>query len=136
VWESAAIGMAAGAGLAVLALVVTGLHFVIVLAYTPLGRLIARRGYAERSYAITYEDGRGVLRQLLAACTAQAWVIRSMAVTGHYAAGELPAELTDAARDLVSVALTVAGPGTTRAALVLGDIDGVVRIDAGEDDDD
>src|SRR6476620_9876626 len=35
VWEAAAIGMAAGAGLTLLAVSVTVLHFVIVLGYTP-----------------------------------------------------------------------------------------------------
>lgn len=34
VWETAAIGMAAGAGLPLLAVVVTVLHFVVVLGYT------------------------------------------------------------------------------------------------------
>jgi putative Mg2+ transporter-C (MgtC) family protein len=34
IWECAAIGMAAGAGLLLLAVAVTGLHFVIVLGFT------------------------------------------------------------------------------------------------------
>ena len=49
VWETAAIGMAAGAGLPLLALVVTVLHFVIVLGYTPLGRWISTRSHTERA---------------------------------------------------------------------------------------
>jgi putative Mg2+ transporter-C (MgtC) family protein len=36
VWSAAAIGMAAGAGLWVLSLAVTGLHFVILLGFLPL----------------------------------------------------------------------------------------------------
>src|SRR5689334_5494419 len=67
VWETAAIGMAAGAGLPLLAVVVTGLHFVVVLGYTPLARIIASRSHAERSYTVTYRDGHGVLRDLLQA---------------------------------------------------------------------
>ncbi|WP_410576372.1 MgtC/SapB family protein [Amycolatopsis sp. lyj-108] len=39
VWETAAIGMAAGAGLLLLAVVVTAMHFVVVLGFT---RLTAR----------------------------------------------------------------------------------------------
>ncbi len=81
VWETAAIGMAAGAGLLRLALLVTALHFVIVLCYTPLGELVARRGHAERGYTITYEDGRGVLRDILATCTRRTWTVKSMAIS-------------------------------------------------------
>ncbi|GAA1082900.1 hypothetical protein GCM10009648_21550 [Tsukamurella spumae] len=69
VWETAAIGMAAGAGLEVLAVSVTVLHFVAVLGFTPLGRMVAARGTAERGFTLTYRDGAGVLRDVLAACT-------------------------------------------------------------------
>jgi putative Mg2+ transporter-C (MgtC) family protein len=132
VWETAAIGMAAGAGLPLLAGLVTALHFVIVLGYTPLGQLIATRGHAERVYTITYEDGRGVLRDLLAACTAHAWTIRSMTILGRPAATE-PAEAGD--RPLVTVGLTLSGPAVADAVSRLGTVRGVVRVDAGENDD-
>ncbi|MFI2332402.1 MgtC/SapB family protein [Nocardia rhamnosiphila] len=132
VWETAAIGMTAGAGLVWLALLVTGLHFVIVLGYTPLGRWISRRGNAERGYVITYEDGRGVLRELLTACTARGWTIDSLAVLAQRADfdGHLPPDR------LVTVALRLSGPGVVDASAVLGVIDGVVRVDAGEDEND
>lgn len=132
VWETAAIGMTAGAGLAWLALLVTGLHFVVVLGYTPLGRWISSRGHAERGYAITYEDGQGVLRQLLTACTAKGWTITSMAVLGHRPGGE-----SAPARDgLVTIGLTLSGSGTVDATEVLGVIDDVVRVDIGDDEED
>jgi putative Mg2+ transporter-C (MgtC) family protein len=151
VWEAAGIGMAAGAGLPLLALVVTGLHFVIVLAYTPLGHLVSARGQAERSFTVTYEDGRGVLRDLLATCTAHSWVVRSLAFAGgvHYqvpqddgpgdvegSAEPEPSGHHDEPAQLVSVTLTLFGPGTTRAAAVLGPVTGVVRVDAGDDEED
>jgi putative Mg2+ transporter-C (MgtC) family protein len=132
VWETAAIGMAAGAGLPVLAVAVTVLHFVAVFAYTPLGRLISRRAHAERSYTITYHDGRGVLRELLAACTAQGWTVNSLVITGQRGSPEVPT--ADPA--LVAVALTLTGPGAATAGGVLGAVPGVSRIDAGADDDD
>ncbi|MGN6522685.1 MAG: MgtC/SapB family protein [Actinomycetes bacterium] len=136
VWETAAIGMAAGAGLPVLALTVTGLHFVVVLGYTPLGRLISDRAHAERDVTVTYEDGRGILRDLLAACTARGWVIRSMAVLrGHEAAGG-EAAAPSPGLDLVAVSLTLAGRGVESAVTTLGDVDGVVRVDRGEREDD
>ena len=131
VWETAAIGMAAGAGLPLLALLVTGLHFVIVLGYTPLGRVIATRGQAERSFAITYEDGRGVLRDLLAACTDRAWTVSSLAIISHPPDTAEPGE-----HRLVTVGLSLTGPGAVAAASLLGAIEGVVRIDSGDEDDD
>jgi putative Mg2+ transporter-C (MgtC) family protein len=135
VWETAAIGMAAGAGLPLLALVVTGLHFVIVIAYTPLGRIIATRGHAERGYTITYEDGRGVLRDLLAACTTHSWTVNSLVITGRPADGHATEPATEDGR-LVTVGLTLSGAGAVDAAGTLGSIAGVVRVDAGEDEDD
>jgi putative Mg2+ transporter-C (MgtC) family protein len=134
VWETAAIGMAAGAGLPLLALVVTALHFVIVIGYAPLTRLIATREQSERGFTLTYEDGRGVLRAVLAACTRHAWTVRSVAVTGR---GDGAAE---AAREgdapLVTVALTLRGRGAIDAPTALAAIPGVVGVDTGEDDED
>jgi len=58
VWETSAIGMAAGAGLPLLAGVVTGLHFVTVLGYTRVIQWLP--GSADDTeFAITYLDGRG-----------------------------------------------------------------------------
>ena len=42
VWLTAAVGMAAGAGLAILALAVTGVHFIVAYGYTPLARRLPR----------------------------------------------------------------------------------------------
>src|SRR5690348_16094382 len=43
VWESAAIGMAAGAGLLLLASVMTGMHLLIIVGFMPLARRLASR---------------------------------------------------------------------------------------------
>lgn len=131
VWETAAIGMAAGAGLPLLAGVVTMLHFVVVLGYTPLGRMISSYTHAEQSYTVTYRDGQGVLRALLTTCTAHAWTVNSMVIVGDRIVPEITAEVVP----LVSVTLGLAGPRIQTAAQALGSIAGVVRIDRGEDDD-
>ena len=131
VWETAAIGMAAGAGLPVLALVVTGLHFVIVLGFTPLSRMIATRGHGERRYTITYEDGQGVLRALLATCTADAWTVDSMAIAGRDDRDGRGRR----AESLVTVSLALRGRGAVEAASTLGKVPGIVGVDPGEDED-
>src|SRR5689334_19213606 len=46
IWLTAAIGMAAGAGLWLLAVLVTAGHFLIVLAFTPLAARLPRSKYA------------------------------------------------------------------------------------------
>jgi putative Mg2+ transporter-C (MgtC) family protein len=43
IWESAAIGMAAGAGLLLLAFTVTAMHFLVVVGFMPLARRLSAR---------------------------------------------------------------------------------------------
>ena len=64
VWIAAAVGMACGAGMFPLALLITGLYFVVVLAIAPLVVWALKR---DRDYVIrvTYQDGKGALRQAL-----------------------------------------------------------------------
>ena len=68
IWLAAAVGMAAGAGMVLLAVLLTVLHLVAVIALAPLVRLIPTRDH-KRVLRITYPDGGGVLRQILALAT-------------------------------------------------------------------
>jgi putative Mg2+ transporter-C (MgtC) family protein len=138
VWETAAIGMAAGAGLVVLAVVVTALHFVIVLGYTSLIRLMPGADRAATGLRVIYEDGRGVLRDVLAACTERGWSVTSLAADSAAVADDLQALVADDPRPrrLVGVALALSGPGATNAPAVLAAVDGVVRVERQEDEND
>ena len=62
VWLTAAVGMAAGAGLAILALAVTGIHFIVAYGYTPLARRLPRSLDAVSQVRLVYQGQRGVLR--------------------------------------------------------------------------
>jgi putative Mg2+ transporter-C (MgtC) family protein len=137
VWETAAIGMAAGAGLPLLACTVTVLHFVIVLGYSWLGRWLPGSVAGETEVDITYIDGRGVLRDLLAACTKRSWSIASLAIQGGPGSdlGGQPGT-TPGPGPHVTVALRLTGAGTDSAAAALGEVDGVVRVDRRGDDGD
>ncbi|MFI5084548.1 MAG: MgtC/SapB family protein [Actinomycetales bacterium] len=75
VWETAAIGMAAGAGLWLLAMVVTALHFLVAYGYTPLTRLIPGSADKVVELEFTYLDGKGILRAVLAVVTRAGWTI-------------------------------------------------------------
>lgn len=68
IWLAASIGMACGAGLLPLAIIATLLHFVAVFVVAPLSRFIPQSG-ARSSLVITYEDGRGALRDVLSCAT-------------------------------------------------------------------
>lgn len=69
VWVVCAVGMAAGAGMPLLAIAATGAHFVVVVGYSPLQRLVLRTVRGPELIRITYEDGHGVLRRAIQVCT-------------------------------------------------------------------
>jgi putative Mg2+ transporter-C (MgtC) family protein len=69
VWITAAIGMACGAGLAILALAATAAHFIVVFAYPRLAAALPRSRYVGYGVRVIYEDGRGILREILSRST-------------------------------------------------------------------
>jgi putative Mg2+ transporter-C (MgtC) family protein len=131
VWETAAIGMAAGAGLTMLACAVTALHFVIVFGYPVLRQWLAGTGRVAASFTVIYEGHRGVLRDLLAVCTDRGWSITSLSTT------PLPEDASDtASRGLVCIALNLLGIGATQAAAALKAIAGVLHVERRPDERD
>ena len=68
IWVTAAIGMACGAGMPVIAVIATFLHFVAVWFLPKLGRLIPTID-KDQIFIINYKDGRGVLREVLSRST-------------------------------------------------------------------
>ena len=69
VWLAAAVGMACGAGLPLLAIAVTAAHFVVVGVFPMVERRLPRSRWSAVSLRISYLDGRGILRDVLAFCT-------------------------------------------------------------------
>jgi putative Mg2+ transporter-C (MgtC) family protein len=69
VWTTAAIGMACGAGLAILAVCATAAHFIVVVGYRRVAQALPRSRYVGFGVRVTYEDGRGVLRDVMRQCT-------------------------------------------------------------------
>ena len=129
VWESAAIGMAAGSGLLLLAVIVTAMHFVIIVGFMPLARrLTARLSGAVRVH-VTYEDGRGVLREILEACSRRDWQLTDLAADPE-------PDLLGVPPGHVGVMLMLSGTGILTAPAVLAGIDGVTGIRQLDDDPD
>lgn len=128
VWESAAIGMAAGAGLLLLAVVMTAMHFLIIVGFMPLARALASRLGGAVRLQITYQ-GNGVLRQVLEACNRRSWQLADLEAAA-------PGEPLDAPPGHLGVLVTLAGSGVANAAAILAQIDGVTGIRQLQEDPD
>ncbi|MDG3009799.1 MgtC/SapB family protein [Rhodococcus sp. D2-41] len=122
VWETAAIGMAAGAGLPLLAVLVTVLHFVVVLGLGPLIRRIPARLRGSVRIFVIYEDGRGILRQLLTVCSTHNWVVTTLS---DEPSGTDLGPLHGAEPGRVGIMMSLSGRGVHQATNVIGAVDGV-----------
>lgn len=135
VWETAAIGMAAGAGLPLLALLVTGLHFVVVIGYTWVTTHLPARRRGSIRLRVTYTDRQGVLRMLLAECARHHWVVLDLENEGLRSdwVEDLLSEEEGALRP-VTVTLTLNGPDVASAPGVIAATTGVLGVQRADDD--
>lgn len=65
IWVTAAVGMAAGAGMVTLSIAITVLHLVAVVLLAPLARRLPSADQ-RRALVIRYTEGHGTLRDILA----------------------------------------------------------------------
>ena len=122
VWLTAAVGAAAGASLPLLAIATTVGYFVVVYVLAPLARRLPASPYAPSAVRVVYDDGRGILRRVLEACTSRDFKVADVNVERGELAGEP-----------VAVSLEVHGSGSVAAlAADLGEIDGVHTVAAGD----
>jgi putative Mg2+ transporter-C (MgtC) family protein len=123
VWITAAIGMACAAGLALLAILATIGHFIVVLLFPRLAAALPRSRYAGIAVRVVYEDGRGILREILAESTQRGFAI-VQAATRH-----LEHEVADVAA--VVVTLEVQGQPTAEPlTATLAELPGVIEVAA------
>jgi putative Mg2+ transporter-C (MgtC) family protein len=127
VWESAAIGMAAGSGLLLLAVTVTAMHFLIIVGFMPLAERLSARLSGSVIMHVTYEEGRGVMSRLLQACDRRQWQLTDLAA-------DAPGEHGGTGNS--GVLLTLSGRAILTAPAVLAGIDGVTTIRQLDDDPD
>jgi putative Mg2+ transporter-C (MgtC) family protein len=118
IWECAGIGMAAGAGLLLLAVTVTAMHFLIILGFAPLARRLTSRLSGTVRLHLTYQDGRGAMHQILQICDRHHWQLAELS------AGAPGAEGTGQ----VGVLLTLSGSGILQAPGLLAEVDGVTSL--------
>jgi putative Mg2+ transporter-C (MgtC) family protein len=157
IWVTSAVGMACGAGLPLLAIGVTCANFVVIFGFPLIERQLPKSRWAPTSLHVSYQDGRGILRDILMVCTQQEFAVTGLEVerageasrdrrgkhsgkgrakeaADALAAGaESAEEAPTAAKGAVTVFLELRG-GRSIAKLVdkLTEIDGVFAVNAGE----
>ncbi|OBG37263.1 MgtC/SapB family protein [Mycobacterium sp. E3198] len=117
VWESAAIGMSVGSGLLLLAIAVVGLHFVSALAFHAVERQLTARLRGTTRLHIIYENGRGVLREVLTICGQRNWQLTELGADAH--------DIDDGE---VRVTMTLSGARMGNARDVFTELDGVIAV--------
>jgi putative Mg2+ transporter-C (MgtC) family protein len=143
VWLTAAVGMACGAGLPLLAVGVTAGHFIVIYGFTPLARRLPRSRRVPSEVRLTYRAQAGVLRQALVVCTTRGFSVADVSVDRSPDAGwtsgrgkdDEGARPADAA--LASVVMQVLGTGSVAdLAQELSELDGMVAVRAGDVNED
>ena len=147
VWLTAAVGMASGAGLIVLAITTTGGYFLIMLAFPGLvSRYLPQERRTSRRLHVLYEDRRGLLAGILLACSELRFAIDHVEVERGRDGGTIHEEAQDRA-DLEGVetrtlrqgdvALNIQVKGKKPVAGLiarLSEVDGVIYVGTLDDD--
>lgn len=129
IWLTAGVGMAAGAGLPILAIAVTASYFLVAYGYTPLARRLPRSRFVSSQLRLVYEDQRGVLRRALAECTARGFTVAALSVEKGNANGVAPAEVVQP----VAVMLEVQGKASIPELVTrLDELEGVLVVSGGD----
>jgi putative Mg2+ transporter-C (MgtC) family protein len=157
IWVTSAVGMACGAGLPFLAIGVTFANFAVIFGFPLIERQLPKSRWAPTSLHVSYQDGRGILRDILMVCTHEDFAVTGLEVErdgeagrdrrGKHsgkARGKTPAdtlaavaESADEARPAAKGAVTVflelrGGRSLTKLVDKLSEIDGVFAVNAGE----
>jgi putative Mg2+ transporter-C (MgtC) family protein len=141
IWATAGIGMACGAGLPLLALAVTGMHFIAVFGLGPLARRLPASRAAPSYVRLSYEDGRGVLRKVLEMCTSQGFRVAEVNIENERDAGASRSAFGDSLAGRsdrfhlgsVTMMLVVYGSGpVAELAARLKEVSGVLSVSAGD----
>jgi putative Mg2+ transporter-C (MgtC) family protein len=146
VWLTAAIGMACGAGLPVLALATVAIHFILMLVFPKLAELLPKERRTASRLRISYYEGRGLLQTILISCTRLRFAVDHVDVEheGGVESREAAEDLADSegveppadAMGLVSLMMTVKGKRPIAHLIAqLSDIKGIVRVASVGDND-
>ncbi len=146
VWLTAALGMACGAGLPVLAVATMAIHFIVMLVFPRLVHHLPRAKRTATTLRISYRDDGGLLRAILVVCTQLRFAIDHVEVERPGPGGGANEEAWDRAdregvehegtgKGFVSLSMQVKGKRPVSHLIArLSDIDGVVRVGSAAND--
>jgi putative Mg2+ transporter-C (MgtC) family protein len=103
VWLAASIGAAAGAGLLVLACAVASAYLLVAFVFPHITRRLPRSPAEGVLLRVSYQDGRGLLRDIVQECTGAGFHVAGLRMAGPLAADTAPAQ--------VGVLLELSGSG-------------------------
>ena len=128
VWATAAVGLAAGGDLPILATAMTCIYLLVSVGYPHITmRLPGTEGLIS-PLLITYVDGAGVLRTLVADCSASGFAISDLSVER-----EARHHNGDEEQRTVTVKLALRGRGSiAQLTAELESLDGVLSVRAGD----
>lgn len=142
VWLVAAVGMACGAGLPILAVAVVACYFITIFALPLLFRWFPQSRWTALPLSVCYEDGRGLLRDVLVTCSAHGFTISNVYVGKSDNAskgkgfGDEDGKIEPNGARAVTVSMKIAG-GKQLSRLLdsLAAIHGVVSVSTGKEEE-
>ncbi|MFT3906747.1 MAG: MgtC/SapB family protein [Steroidobacteraceae bacterium] len=119
IWLTAAVGMACGAGLPLLALFVTAAHFLVVFGYSRLAdRILSEHAQIH----VQFTPGKGAVEKVMQMCTGRGYAIHELAVEQTEGVGEGESR---------TIRFRVTGRrGVTALVVAIADIKGVMAASA------
>lgn len=143
VWLTAAVGMACGAGLPILALAVVAGHFVVIFVFPFVEQRLPTSRWTPSLLQVSFVDSSDILSEILAICTQHDFAVSGVRVerASEHGSGQAKqlAKIDDGPRDsasagrIVTVMLAVQGVRSiAKLAAKLSEINGVVAVNAGD----
>jgi putative Mg2+ transporter-C (MgtC) family protein len=127
IWLTAAVGAAAGAGLPLLAVVATALFFLAVPGYSGVVKHMPRHLFRPSPVVVSYRDGEGVLRNVLAECTQRRFAVHQLSSRRRPPDDDLSEPA------VVTVRLHLIGRGNESGlAVALNEVPGVLSVETAD----
>ncbi|HTI00706.1 MAG TPA: MgtC/SapB family protein [Acidisoma sp.] len=137
VWVTAAVGMACGGGLLILAVATVIGHYIVMMGFPALLARLPKPRRLANDLQISYEDGRGILRLVLIRCTELRFVIDRVRIERQGSLAEARDEVEDRSqgfeaalpREAITLSMQVKGKRPIGHLIArLMEIDGVLRV--------
>lgn len=135
IWVTAAIGSACGAGLPLLAILATGIFFLVAVAFPAVTHRLPHSATAISALRVRYPDGHGILRDVLREATTRGFAIDDVATEAlGYVRAAGDTDPPDKPDPMVEVELHVHGKESVNELAValseLKDVNAVLASDA------